>query len=186
MMIPTRLSINLAVSVALTAGFLLPGQAAAVEVYKWMDEQGIVHYSGSPPPEAVTEFATLEFPNEYDAPSESENHHLAMLQVAKELEKSRLAREKIRAEQEALERQRSQRIMAIPPAYEDGAYYPLYPYATGFFHRPFFPHFKFFPHDPRLGLINRGIFVPDVKFRPFQGFDPAARARTIGGEAFAR
>jgi len=38
-------------------------------VYKWIDEQGVTHYSGSPPPETVTEFATLEFPSEYELPA---------------------------------------------------------------------------------------------------------------------
>lgn len=158
----------------------LPLTASALEVYKWTDEQGVVHYSGSPPPESVDMAAleTFEVPSEYEAPAESkEDKARSLLKVAKELEESRLAREEARAEREAQARDQWQRMLA-PPAYTyTGGYAAAYFYPQSYYPGFGYPHFGRFPHfgqspflhDPRMGpILNRGQFVPGVKFQPFQ------------------
>lgn len=186
MMIPTRFSVNLATGLALAAGFVLPTTAGALEVHKWANAQGLVHYSESPPPDAadMASMETFEVNSDYASPDESRDRYRAMLEVAKELEASRLANERARAEQEAREFEQWRQLMAIPPAYAGETYPIAYPFTSGFFHNPFFPQFRF--SSDRFGgpILNRGTFVPDVKFRPFQGFNPAARAGAMGGVAF--
>jgi hypothetical protein len=160
--------------------------ANALEVYKWVDAQGVTHYSDSPPPESVdmASAETLEVLSDYEAPAESKDNYRAILAVANDLERSRLARERIRAAEQS--RAQTQQFMGAPTyagGYGYGAAFPFFssPFA---FHGPFFPHTGFFNRlqGPSHPLLLRGNFVPDVRFRP-PFFSPSAIARARGGEA---
>lgn len=183
---------NLSMGLALVGSLMLPFTAAALEVHKWTDAQGVVHYSESPPGSTdIASVETFEVQSEYKAPDQStEEKYRSLLEVADALEKSRLAREEARAEREARAREQWQQAMA--PAYAGAAAgYPVgYAYSPGYYQNRFgfpFRHFgsfgRFSQFDRFGPFLNRGQFVPDVQFRPFQNFNPAARARAIGGEA---
>lgn len=184
---------NLMAGLTLAAGLLLPLTVGALEVHKWTDAQGVVHYSESPPDSSdIASVEMFEVQSEYEAPAESSREkYRSLLEVAKELEKSRLAREEARAEREARAREQWQQVMA-PPAYAGvTAGYPVgFAYSQGYYHNRFgypFGHFQGFggfSQSDRFGpILNRGQFVPNVQFRPFQNYNPAARAQAIGGEA---
>lgn len=192
MRISHRVIINLAVLLALFA-LALPFAASALEVYKWTDEHGVVHYSELRPRSAAADLGSLEtfkIDNQPASGDHSAGDYHTMLDVAKQLEQSRLARERIRAEQAARQAQRTA-TTAITPGYADGdaGYTMSYPRYGGYY-RPYYPHFP--PHLPYLPRpypyyghstlpMNRGMFVPDVKLR-VEPYNPAARARAEGGE----
>jgi hypothetical protein len=47
---------------ALVAGFVLVGAAHAVDVYKWKDSQGVVHYGDHPPAASAASASLLSVP----------------------------------------------------------------------------------------------------------------------------
>jgi len=53
---------------ALAAVALLAGTAHAVDVYKWKDGKGVVHYGDRPPPDAAA--STLDVPDDALSPEE--------------------------------------------------------------------------------------------------------------------
>lgn len=57
-----------ALAAALAVVALLAGPAHAVDVYKWKDSKGVVHYGDSPPPDA--EARTLDVPDDALSPEE--------------------------------------------------------------------------------------------------------------------
>ena len=58
-----------ALAAALAAVALLAGTAHAVDVYKWKDSKGVVHYGDRPPPDAAA--STLDVPDDALSPEEA-------------------------------------------------------------------------------------------------------------------
>jgi len=53
--------------------FLIASAPAQAQLYKWVDEQGKVHYSDTPPAEKSKSKQTLNIPNQPAAPAASDN-----------------------------------------------------------------------------------------------------------------
>lgn len=177
---------RLTLSAMLAAGLALPVNLNALDVHRWVDEQGVAHYSGSPP--ESTDMATIETFKYNDSYQTSEPNYQSILELAEELEQSRLARERLRAREAAQARDLTPEPVVVVPPYSGGAAYPITSpyYPSGYYHhRPFDNDFSYddddFPYDNSSGL-RRGSFVPGVKQRSFF-HNPAARARAMGGEA---
>lgn len=84
-------------------------EAAALEVYKWIDRYGTTHYSTEAPQGHEKSPATIiklaqQPRREADKSNQSQNY-LPLLELAKELEQSRLIRERLRLEKIRLERE---------------------------------------------------------------------------------
>lgn len=79
------------------------------QVFRWVDAAGVTHFSESPPPKggsrAVERVPLADFPQARQAPD-----YRAWLEVANELKKDRLERERARAEAQRLQRLRSERL----------------------------------------------------------------------------
>ncbi|MGD8784517.1 MAG: DUF4124 domain-containing protein [Thioalkalispiraceae bacterium] len=73
----------------------LPLSVQARDVYKWLDSNGVTHYSQTPPKqtETQTEIVQLEITK---PESKSVDQTLSTLEIANQFEKARLAREKAR------------------------------------------------------------------------------------------
>lgn len=183
----TRLTVGLALAAALAGSPNL----SALEVHKWIDERGVAHYSGSPPESAdMAAIETFEYNDSYRT---SEPDYKSILELAKELEQSRLARERLRAREAAQASALTPApIVGIPP-YNGGVAYPITSpyYPSGFYDHHFgdadfpydddFPYNDSFPYGNSSGL-QRGSFVPGVKQSSFF-HNPAARANAMGGVA---
>lgn len=188
MRISQRLAINLIFFLALFA-LIFPFAASALEVYKWTDDDGVVHYSESRPRTKAGDIASLEtfqIDNEHPPGDASASDYQSMLDVAEQLEQSRLARERARA-QELRDARQLQPIAVTPRYADDDVNYPhIYSRASGYY-RPYYPHYPYAYraqryYDHSTWPINRGTFVPDIRQRA-DSYNPAARARAEGGEA---
>lgn len=173
---------------ALSAGLALPVGADALEVHKWLDGRGVMHYSESPPLDAtdIASVETLQLNDEYKASASAKRGYKAILEVAERLEASRLVRERQRAREDAQERRATESMSAPQYGARTGGYPITFPYASGYHSRHYIPHYRYydsFPYDGSVGLA-RGSFVPSVKQRSFF-HNPAARARAEGGEPFS-
>ena len=56
-------------SVFIVCSLLLCATAAAQQVYRWVDENGVVHYSDQPPPDDRAETVDLEVPEGFSNPA---------------------------------------------------------------------------------------------------------------------
>ena len=80
----------------------------AAELFKWLDADGVTHYSDEPPPKSVSEFKSLEFrESSVSGPRASsgasaEADYFSVINQAKRMEASRLERERLRLEKEKL------------------------------------------------------------------------------------
>ncbi len=128
--------------------------AAALEVYRWTDAQGIVQFSEAPPADPQIPFQTLQL--EYTGSSIVPNRVNNVLRVARHLEASRLAREQARTEahQAAQEVERQVRLAEEQATPAPATLYP------GYYPRPFYPH----PLPPRHMPAPR--WVPPPGYRP--------------------
>jgi len=189
MRISHRLVINLAVLLALFA-LAFPFAASALEVYKWTDEDGVVHYSESRPRTEAADIGSLETFEIDNAPrpgDDSASDYRTMLDVAERLEQSRLARERARAEQATQRAQQAATNTDATQYMDDDVGYPVMYPRTGGYYRPYYPYYPYTPrpypyYDHSTWPLNRGTFVPDIKQRAVP-YNPAARARAEGGEA---
>ena len=129
---------------------VLMNPAAAIEVYKWVDVKGATHYGQTPPvtPPASIKKVTLSV----HKPQTTEQSGVqAMLDVAKQLEISRLERERFRLEKKKIHieklkllqaeqaAQNESRLSYGRPVYYSPRYRPP--------HRPHKPH-PYKPHRP--------------------------------------
>jgi len=189
MRISHRLVINLAVLLALFA-LAFPFAVSALEVYKWTDEDGVVHYSESRPRAEAADIGSLETFEIDNAPRRgdaSAGNYRTLLDVAERLEQSRLARERVRAEQATQRAQQAATNTDATQYMDDDVGYPVMYPRTGGYYRPYYPYYPYTPrpypyYDHSTWPLNRGTFVPDIKQRAVP-YNPAARARAEGGEA---
>ena len=108
----------------------------AGEVYKWIGEDGVTHYSESQPGLPAGAVETVELVPEA-ARVEDASGYRAALEVARDIEASRLQRERLRLEQQKLRFEQAQ--AAAREQREDAEavrYYPVYPYYYRYPHKP--------------------------------------------------
>ncbi len=119
----------------ISLGLILLNSAAtahAIEIHKWIDEDGVTHYSENQPSddEIVTE--KLELPDVYGTePQESDDGYYSVVNQASRLEASRLAREDERRkdreqdlQEQALAAQQTPEV--VNTHQDNGRYYPVF------------------------------------------------------------
>lgn len=121
--------------VALCLAITIPSVSLAASVYKWVDKNGKVYYSESPPPKGETSKVKIPPPSANDEPVISQGMSvrdpdgkcLTIKCIADEMETSRLARErsyvKQRAENERVMQPKTESAPQWPPQdplYSDG------------------------------------------------------------------
>ena len=117
----------------------------AVTINTWIDDQGVRHFSQFPPTddEQAVDILELETQRTTTESASSQDRIQTILDVARDLEGSRLQREQQRAEQAAA----TAAARPAPPEYlpePDAIFlpYPNHPYP------PHYPHWKHKPHKP--------------------------------------
>ena len=129
----------------LTAAF-----ACAEPVYTWVDDEGVTHFSETPPPApaADTRFLDLEVTPPPASPNAEGDDFYSVINQAKRMETRRLESEKLAAEKKKAEAE-ARKARAEAAAIQRGAdnysasettrYYPVYPYYPRYRHHPWRP-----------------------------------------------
>ena len=118
--------------------------AGATQVYTWVDDAGVTHFSETPPPDPATDTRLVNIqppPAPVDAPAED---FYSVINQAERMERSRLASEKLAAEKKQADAEASKaRAEAAAlqqrsdnSASDDTRYYPAYPYIPYYGHHP--------------------------------------------------
>ena len=108
--------------------------AHATEIYRWTDENGVVHFSQTPPPTADSEVSRLALSDAQPADYDPENDIYGVAEQQERMKALREEREKKR--QERLARQAQPASQAVIPYRErDYFTYPIYGY-PGYQPRP--------------------------------------------------
>jgi len=130
--------------------------AAIEEVYKWIDKEGITHYGQTPP---VTQPASIEkviLAKHNPEPVEQANLQQT-LDVAKQLETSRLERARFRLERKKAHTEKLKALQAQQTAYnESRRYYGYSSYYPPYYGRPHKPYHPAKPHKPGLSHHQTG------------------------------
>ena len=145
------------------AGVILASTAAASEIYKCVSSDGLTYYTESAPKDRDCERLKLKPLETVDSAAPDRSYRSA-LDVAKDIEASRLERERVRLERERLRLEREKAASETPRGYtQERSYYPLYPRYSGKQVRPHqFRHDKkrlprrgwgdeYWPHGGRSG-----------------------------------
>lgn len=128
------------------AGNSMRAEADTLEVYKWIDQYGVTHYSAEAPQEHEKATATMirlvQQPWGEAGPINRSQNYLPLLELAKELEQSRLARERLRREKARLARERlsaekAARMDCLNIQQQDRVYTPHSPPYYGYYRFPF-------------------------------------------------
>ncbi len=98
-MIPYRLCLGLSLTVAVSAAF-----AADLAVYKWTDAEGVTHYAEAPPADHGAARVRLDA-DVAATPDQQHTDYHAILEQANDLQKARLQREQLQAQQREAQRQ---------------------------------------------------------------------------------
>ncbi len=122
--IVARISLGLILLNPLTMAF-------ATEIHKWVDQDGITHYSEDLPADVEVAAEKLELPDAYTTPPrQSDDGYYSVINQATRLEASRLAREEdLRKDRQqdlqelALE---SQQTPEVVDTQQDDRYYPVF------------------------------------------------------------
>ena len=117
--------------------------ASGAEIYKWVGPDGVTHFTETAPPAELPGVQVLEV-TEAGAAGAPARDYRSMLAVAKDIEASRLARERLRLEKQKLRLQARQARQQYSDGYADTrVYYPLY---SGYPRRP---HMRRYHHPLR-------------------------------------
>ncbi|MCG6899265.1 MAG: DUF4124 domain-containing protein [Gammaproteobacteria bacterium] len=135
--------------------------ASAAQVYRWVDDSGVTHFSETPPPEnaadtQVINIAPTPTPASDRANAEDDDFYSVVNQAkrmeARRLESERLAAEKEQARAEAsrarAEAAAIQQGPSIDSADNNVRYYPVYPYYPRYGHHPWKPGHRPKPERP--------------------------------------
>ena len=137
--------------------------AEATEVYRWTDENGVVHFSQTPPPPSESEVSKLALddtrPADYDPEAD-------IYGVAAQQERMKALREEMEKKRQGRERQAP--MQNVTP-YRDRTYlnYPIYGY-PGYYPRP-----PYRPNPP----IERPRPRPGDPIRPPRPIQPPSPLR---------
>jgi hypothetical protein len=124
--------------------------ACAAQVYSWVDDSGVTHFSETPPPERaddtqIIDIAPTPAPASDNANIEDDDFYSVINQAdrmeARRLENERLAAEKEQARAEASKARAEADALQQPGPDNDSTgdntpYYPTYPYYPRYGHHP--------------------------------------------------
>jgi hypothetical protein len=119
--------------------------ASAAQVYTWVDDSGVTHFSETPPAERTTDTQLIDItPTEAPA-SEADNEFYSVVNQADRMEARRLENEKLVAEKKQADAEarkaRAEAAAIQQRSYNESAddnprYYPIYPYYPRYGHHP--------------------------------------------------
>ena len=126
----------------LTLALLASQQAMALKVYQWTDEEGVVHYSDTPPPgEAPSAINEIEMVNMTGNGAASDEYSIVnqlerMIAWRRQAEEDQRAWKQLELEEErlALEREASRQAAAV---ISTDTYYPYSYYPRAYSYYPF-------------------------------------------------
>ena len=118
--------------------------ASATQVFTWLDEAGVTHFSETPPPDPATDTQLVDIappPASANVPS---GDFYSVINQADRMERNRLANEKLAAEKKQADAEASKARAeaaalqqgAYNNSYDDPRYYPVYPYYPRYGHHP--------------------------------------------------
>lgn len=166
--IPERTSAaTLAIAAVALAVALSPADVAALEIYTWVDENGVVHYSESAPEEpAATPVETLHIATANSPGYDPDDDYWSILNQAERIGEqwSTIREEKAEADAKARAAAAETRIAELERelAAHEAAEYAIV--------RPFYGPYAFFPKRHH-GPLDRGLHA-----RPARGAHPSPRS----------
>ena len=123
------------------------------DVFRWTDANGVTHFSDEAP-EGVVQPVVLQV-HEFAKPSDPANDYYSIINQSRRMEESRMAREKLRAEQMAkLEELRIERERIALEAERERYRDYRYPTVGWWGYRPRYHH-PYRPSIKRRGLVRR-------------------------------
>ncbi len=133
---------------ALIGGALTALAAGAEQVYRWVDDNGITHFSQQPPPPGVSGLSVNEIPASQPPAVDPAADYWSITNQVQRLEASRVALEQRRIEQKKLriemaeaQRRQAEAAQDYAEPYERTLIYPAYGY-----------RYSYYPHVyPRVG-----------------------------------
>ena len=147
-----------------TSGICLPilltlsaSFAGAAQVYTWVDDSGVTHFSETPPAVQVSETQLIEITPSATPASVADDDFYSVVNQADRMEARRLENEKLAAEKKRTEAE-ARKTRAEAAAIQQGAYtdsvsdnrryYPAYPYYPRYGYHPGRPGHGFKPVHP--------------------------------------
>ena len=124
---------------------LCVSSASAAQVYTWVDDSGVTHFSETPPAERTTDTQLIDITPSAAPASNAGNDFYSVVNQADRMEARRLENEKLAAEKQQARAEASKaraEAAAIQQhsynenAYDNTRYYPVYPYYPRYGHHP--------------------------------------------------
>ena len=146
--------------------FLAFSQTPAGEIYTWVDADGIVHYSATPPDDATSEVAQIELPPPPPPRPASAEDFYSVINQAARMRARRLESEALMAQRRAADaaarQARAEEQVALELARQSSIqdqprYYPLYLHNPRIGHRPYWKH-RPGHHDRHYRDTGRGSY----------------------------
>lgn len=118
----------------------LVSSAMAGEVHKWVDENGITHYSDKAPKSDIEEVTLIEIPASYSTQSDNQNDYYSITNQWMRIREERLAMEKIKlekAKQKASQQAAAPQIVYLNDPGYSGPYFFPHHFPNNFKHHKF-------------------------------------------------
>jgi hypothetical protein len=135
--------------------------ASAAQVYRWVDDSGVTHFSETPPPQNEHDTQVIDIapalPPASDNANTGDDDFYSVINQADRMEARRLENERLAAEKEQAKTEASrtraeaaaiQQTPAIDSADNNSRYYPVYPYYPRYGHHPGRPGHGAKPEHP--------------------------------------
>ncbi len=161
-------------------GLLLCSPVEATQVFRWVDAQGVVQFSDAPPTVPVADILIIDTPV-FARGANPDSDYYSIVNQNRRMEQSRLAREKLRAEQQAaleklkLERER---IALQSQRYDDrDRGYAVWGWGgyRGGYYRPRYPRYQ-----GRHQVIQRYPYPNRPRHRTSRLMPPRGRGISTG------
>lgn len=113
---------SISLIIVATLVYIASLSAFAAGVHKWVDENGVTHYSDEAPTSSATQVTFIEVPATYSTAANVENEYYSITNQWMRLHKERIAREKIKlekAKQKAAQRPAVPQELYLNEPYED-------------------------------------------------------------------
>jgi len=159
--------------IIIAAAALFAVAASGDQIYRWAGADGATHFSETPPDVDLASVEILELVTGGRLPPTSRDYQ-SVLDVAKDIESSRLERERLRLEKKKLLLQSKQlRQSAMIPQEYDDDYGGVRLYYSPHYRYPRKPHRRHHYHRP----VNPEPYSSQRYGRPGQGTHTGTRAR---------
>jgi hypothetical protein len=150
----------------MVAGLLLAAATAdARELFKWIAQDGSVHYGEVLPDTGVAYSETLEVVPAETSPAAPDYDYRAILEIADRLQADRLARERVRLEQRKLRLEERRMRQRGPDHATEPRYFPVYRPWYG--SHPRYPWHRRDSRPDRPGPAPRQAGTPSRRVYPF-------------------